>query len=100
MKVILGDGGSATLLELDENADKNGTQELAKEYLSYLYTEEAQKLIGEYGYRPSDEKILQEYADKFDLGMELCTVEEFGGWNAAFDKFFKNGGVFDEIYGN
>ncbi len=85
---------------VDENADKNGTQELAKEYLSYLYTEEAQKLIGEYGYRPSDEKILQEYADKFDLGMELCTVEEFGGWDSAFAMFFQNGGVFDEIYGN
>lgn len=83
---------------VDENANKNGMQEIAHDYLSYLYSEEAQMLIGEYGYRPSDEEILKEYADKFDLDMELCTINDFGGWDAAYDKFFIDGGVFDEIY--
>jgi sulfate transport system substrate-binding protein len=32
--------------------------------------------------------------------MELCTIEDFGGWDAAYDKFFYDGGIFDEIYGN
>ena len=82
---------------VDENADKNGTQELAKEYLTYLYSKEAQKLIAEMGYRPLDQEILSEYPEKFDLSMQLCTVETFGGWNAAFETYFSDGGVFDEI---
>lgn len=83
---------------VDENADKNGTQEVAKEYLSYLYSDEAQRIIGEHGYRPSNEKILAEYADKFDLNMKLCHINDFGGWDAAYQKYFSDGGVFDEIY--
>ena len=85
---------------VDENADKNNTQDLAKEYLDYLYTDEAQRIIGEYGYRPSNQTILKEFSDKFDLNMKLCTIDDFGGWDAVYDKFFVDGGVFDEIYGN
>lgn len=83
---------------VDENVDKNGTRQVAHDYLEYLYSEDAQKIIGEYGYRPSDENVLKEYADKFDLDMKLCTVNDFGGWDAAYEKFFMDGGVFDEIY--
>ena len=83
---------------VDENAKKNGTEQAAHDYLEYLYSDEAQELIGEYGYRPSDEKILEKYADKFDLDMKLCSINDFGGWDAAYEKFFTDGGVFDEIY--
>lgn len=85
---------------VDENADKDGTQEIAKDYLDYLYTDEAQKIIGEYGYRPSNPTILKEFSDKFDLNIKLCSINDFGGWDAVYDKFFVDGGVFDEIYGN
>lgn len=85
---------------VDEIARKNGTEEASKEYLEYLYCDEAQRLIGENGYRPYNETILQEFADTFDLDMELCTIDDFGGWDAVYDKFFNDGGIFDEIYGN
>lgn len=85
---------------VDENAKKDGTEEAAKEYLGYLYSEEAQRIIGEYGYRPTDPEILQEFSDKFDLNINLCTIDDFGGWDAAYETFFQDGGIFDEIYGN
>lgn len=85
---------------VDENADKNDTQEVAKDYLEYLYTEEVQQIIGEYGYRPSNQTILQEFSDKFDLNIKLCSINDFGGWDAVYEKFFVDGGIFDEIYGN
>lgn len=84
---------------VDENVEKNGTGEVSREYLKYLYSEEAQRLIGDYGYRPSDEVVLKDYSDKFDLNMKLCTVSDFGGWDEAYEKFFADGGLFDEIYG-
>ncbi len=83
---------------VDENAKKDGVEEVAKDYLQYLYSDDAQRIIGEYGYRPSNETILKEYADKFDLNMNLCEINDFGGWDAAYETFFKDGAIFDEIY--
>ena len=83
---------------VDENADANGTQEVAAAYLSYLYSDEAQYLIGENYYRPSNEDILAEFADTFDLTINLCTIDDFGGWDQAYADFFDDGAIFDEIY--
>lgn len=83
---------------VDENADKNGTQEAAKEYLSFLYTEEAQRLAGENFYRPSNETVLQEFGDVFDLDVEMCSIDDFGGWDQAYADFFADDTIFDEIY--
>jgi sulfate transport system substrate-binding protein len=80
--------------------EKNGTTEASYEYLSYLYSDEAQRLVADCGYRPYNTDILEEYSDVFDLDMELCTIDDFGGWDAAYNKFFYDGGLFDEIYGN
>ena len=83
---------------VDENADKNGTQEIAKDYLEYLYSEEAQKLAGKNFYRPSDEKILKSFSDTFDLSVNMCTIDDFGGWDQAYKDFFDDDAIFDEIY--
>ncbi len=85
---------------VDENANENGTQELAAAYLKYLYSEDAQRLIGEYGYRPSNEAILNEFADTFDLSINMCTIDDFGGWDQAYADFFADGAIFDQIYGS
>lgn len=83
---------------VDENADKNNTQEAAKEYLSYLYSDEAQNLVGKNFYRPSNEEILASFSDTFDLNVDLCTIDDFGGWDQAYADFFADGAIFDEIY--
>lgn len=83
---------------VDENADKNGTQELCKAYLDYLYSDEAQEIIAKNGYRPSNQDILNKYGDTFDLNVKLCNIQDFGGWNQAYEDFFADGKIFDEIY--
>lgn len=82
---------------VDKNAKKDGAEDVAKEYLNYLYSDEAQKIIGENGYRPSNPDILKQFADKFDLNVNLVTIKDFGGWDAAYDKFFNDGATFDKI---
>ncbi len=84
---------------VDVNAGENGNTDLAEGYLRYLYSDEAQRLAGQYGYRPTTPEILAEFSDKFDLTVELCSVADFGGWDAVYDRFFVDGGIFDEIYG-
>lgn len=83
---------------VDENADKNGTQDVAKAYLEYLYSEDAQKLAGKNYYRPSNEKILKSFSDTFDLSVKMCTIDDFGGWDQAYKDFFDDDAIFDEIY--
>jgi sulfate transport system substrate-binding protein len=82
---------------VDDNANANNTQEVSHDYLQYLYSDEAQRLAAEYGYRPSDESILEEYGDKFNLDVILYTIEDYGGWDAVYTKFFDDEAVFDRI---
>lgn len=83
---------------VDSNAQKHGTQEAAAAYLEYLYSDDAQRLAGENYYRPSNETILQEFSDQFDLNMNLVTINDFGGWDEAYETFFDDGAIFDQIY--
>lgn len=83
---------------VDSIAKKRGTEEVASAYLEYLYSDDAQRLAGEHYYRPSNEEILNEFSDTFDLNMNLVTISDFGGWNQAFENYFDDGAIFDQIY--
>lgn len=83
---------------VDENAKNHSTPEAASAYLEYLYSEDAQRLAGKNYYRPSNEDILREFSDQFNLDMNLVTIEDFGGWNEAYKIFFEDGAIFDQIY--
>lgn len=84
---------------VDKNVDANGTRALAVEYLKYLYSPEAQRIIAHYGYRPS----LPEHADPEDLKAfpeaKLFKLDEIEpNWKAAQKRHFSDGGIFDRIY--
>ncbi|WP_455526594.1 sulfate ABC transporter substrate-binding protein [Huintestinicola sp.] len=83
---------------VDKVVDKRGTRDAAEEYINFLYSDEAQRIAGDNYYRPYNETILNEYADVFDLNVDLVTIADFGGWDEAQSKHFADGGVFDEIY--
>ncbi|MFC0472663.1 sulfate ABC transporter substrate-binding protein [Halalkalibacter kiskunsagensis] len=83
---------------VDEVVDRKGTREVAEAYLDFLYTEEAQELAAKHYYRPRSEKVLADYAEFFPE-VNLFTIDEvFGGWQAAQEKHFNDGGIFDQIY--
>ncbi|MEY3786526.1 MAG: hypothetical protein RLZ75_731 [Pseudomonadota bacterium] len=83
---------------VEDYARKHGTTEVATEYLTFLYSKEAQEIIGKNFYRPVDKDIAAKYAKQFKP-LELITIAQFGGWEKAQKKFFADEGVFDEIYG-
>ncbi|MBL8992523.1 MAG: sulfate ABC transporter substrate-binding protein [Spirochaetia bacterium] len=83
---------------VDKNAEKHKTAEIAKAYLDYLYSPEAQELIAKNFYRPRDAKVASKYSKIFPQ-LKMATIDEaFGGWKAAQKKHFDDGGVFDQIY--
>ena len=85
---------------VDDNVKVNKTEELASEYLSFLYSKQAQRIAADYGYRPTDEEVLNEYSSKFNLTIKLDTIADYGGWTQAYKIYFDDGGWFDEIYNN
>lgn len=102
-----------TVAVVDEMVDERGTRGVATEYLSYLYSDEAQELEAQNYYRPSNKTILEKYATESKgntitelsadgkwivTNVELTDIAHFGGWNEATKKHFKDGGVFDKIY--
>ncbi|MBV1690151.1 sulfate ABC transporter substrate-binding protein [Novosphingobium sp. G106] len=80
-----------------ENAKKHGTEEVAKAYLEYLYTPQAQEAIARNFYRPRDPAVAAKYKSQFPE-INLVTIDkDFGGWGNAQKTYFDDGGVFDRI---
>ena len=84
---------------VDKNVDRKGTRAVAEDYLKFLYTEEAQDLIGKHFYRPAiSAKAQAKYAAQFPK-LNLFTIDQaFGGWAKADKEHFADGGSFDQIY--
>lgn len=83
---------------IDRAAKAHGTTELAKAYLQYLYTPEAQAIAAKHFYRPRDAKVAAENRGVFPE-LELITIDHpaLRGWREAQKKFFADGGIFDQI---
>ena len=83
---------------VDYVVEQNGHEEVAEEYLKYLYTDEAQRIIARNFFRPVNLAILEEYNDTFCTDLKMVTIRDFGGWDKVNEKHFSNGGTFDQIY--
>ncbi|MES2036438.1 MAG: sulfate ABC transporter substrate-binding protein [Pseudomonadota bacterium] len=83
---------------VDKVVDKHGTRKVAEAYLNYLYTDEAQDIIGKNFYRPTTEKALKKYANTFAKVKLFGIDDTFGGWTKTQKTHFADGGVFDQIY--
>jgi sulfate transport system substrate-binding protein len=82
---------------VDKVVKRHGTQEVAEEYLKYLYTPEGQEIAAKHYYRPRLEVVAQKYAEKFPKVKTFTIDEVFGGWANAQKTHFSDGGVFDQI---
>jgi len=86
-----------TVALVDKVADRHGTREVAKAYLDFLYTEEAQEIAARHYYRPRLESVAKKYAERFP-SIALFTIDQlFGGWQKAQNDHFGEGGVFDQF---
>jgi sulfate/thiosulfate-binding protein len=83
---------------VDSVVNKRKSQALAEDYLKFLYTDTAQAIIGQHGYRPGDPANLKKYAPTLPE-LPMFTIRDVAGdWTTAQAKFFADGGVFDRIY--
>ena len=83
---------------VDKFAKKHGTEQVAKAYLEYLYTEEGQEIAAKNYYRPTLASVAKKYESQFPKVNLVKIDEEFGGWQKAQKTHFSDGGTFDQIY--
>jgi sulfate/thiosulfate-binding protein len=83
---------------VDTNVDRKGTRAVAEAYLKSLYTDAGQETIAKHFYRPINEIVFARHTDVFPK-IDLFPITDVApGWDAAQQKFFADGGVFDAIY--
>jgi sulfate/thiosulfate transport system substrate-binding protein len=80
------------------NAAKHHTEAAASAYLSFLFSDDAQELLAEDGYRPQNDDVLRRHKDslpKIDL-FPVTTIAK--DWDNAQEKFFGDNGIFNLIH--
>ncbi len=83
---------------VERTTAKKGTGELAKAYLDYLYSDEAQEIAAKHALRPRSQAVLKKHAATFKP-LQLFTVQElFGSLSEAQKVHFNDGGQFDKLY--
>jgi sulfate transport system substrate-binding protein len=83
---------------VDSVVDRKGTRAAAEAYLKFLWTDEGPEIFARHFYRPINKTVLQKHAAQFpDIQfVELTKVAK--DRDDAQQKFFAEGGVFDQIY--
>ncbi|WP_333831358.1 sulfate ABC transporter substrate-binding protein [Acinetobacter schindleri] len=82
---------------VDKSVAKNGSANLAKGYLNYLYSPKGQELAAKYYFRPRDQKAAAKYAKQFPKIQTFTINKVFSGWAKAQRTHFVNGAIYDQI---
>ena len=83
---------------VERTVAKKGTGDLAKAYLDYLYSDEAQEIAAKHALRPRSAAILKKYASTFKPLTLVPVSEFFGSLDEAQKVHFNDCGQFDKIY--
>ncbi len=83
---------------VERTTAKKGSGELAKAYLDYLYSDEAQEIAAKHALRPRSPAVLKKYASTFKPLTLVPVSEYFGSLAEAQKVHFNDGGQFDKIY--
>ena len=85
---------------VDKVVDRKGTRQAAEALAAYLFTEEAQQIFAEEGFRPTNANVWQRVKDRFAPVKQFFSVKDFGGWSQVNKTFFDNGGLWDRLFAN
>jgi sulfate/thiosulfate transport system substrate-binding protein len=82
---------------VDANLADKKIAAYAKTYLEYLYTDSAQEIIAQMGYRPLKPEILAKHAGQLpDINLFPITAIA-KDWNDARERFFGDNGIYDTV---
>ncbi|MFM7170900.1 MAG: sulfate ABC transporter substrate-binding protein [Cyanobium sp.] len=83
---------------VDKVVDQKGTRKAAEALAAYLFSEEAQDIFAEEGFRPTNPKVWSRVQPRFAPVKRWFSVKDFGGWPAVNQTFFDTGGLWDRLF--
>lgn len=81
---------------VDVNVDRHGSRELARSFVDFLYSVEAQRAFAQHGLRPVVASVAAETSAQFAAVDDLFTIGDLGGWASAQTLLFQERGVYDQ----
>lgn len=85
---------------VDKNVDRKGTRKAAEALAAYLFSDAAQQVFAEGGFRPTSPTVWARVKDRFAPVKTFFSVKDFGGWGQVNKEFFGNGGIWDRLFAN
>jgi sulfate transport system substrate-binding protein len=83
---------------VDTNVAKHHSQAAARAYLEFLFSDEAQEIIAESGYRPFNARILARHGKRFPR-LNLFPITDIAkDWEDAQQRFFAENGIIETVY--
>lgn len=80
---------------VDKYAEKHGNQDIAKAFVEFCVSPEAQRAFSKYGLRPVDPTVALEVAAQFPPVTDLFTVRDLGDWAGVQQNLFDPGAAYD-----
>ncbi|WP_459954238.1 sulfate ABC transporter substrate-binding protein [Paenibacillus pini] len=82
---------------VDTFVDKHGTRKVAEAFIDYLWSEEAQRIFADHGFRPVNEKVLSEKKEQYIDPPGLFDIQYLGGWSKVKDTLYSKKGVWYQV---
>ncbi len=82
---------------IEESVKRHGNREVAEAFLAFLRSDEGQRIMADYGFRPLDPR-LDTSKDHRPLPPRLFTIADLGGWGEINKEVYDQGGVWDSLF--
>lgn len=82
---------------VDKVVTRRKSENLVREYISFLYTKEAQEIAANNYFRPIDPKVLSKYENIFSE-VKSFDLNRLGNLNDFYNIHFGKNGIFDQIF--
>jgi sulfate transport system substrate-binding protein len=87
--------GPATVV--DASVARHGNREVAEAFLAFLRTEDAQRILTDFGFRPLDPKLDTD-SGRAPIPTRLFTMADLGGWSKVNKLVYDPGGIWDQLF--
>ncbi|OBX07423.1 sulfate ABC transporter substrate-binding protein [Gallibacterium genomosp. 3] len=84
--------------EVNQNSQRHHTQQLAQRFIQSLWQEPAQHIAAQSGFRPNVPTVFAQYQANFPTINTFDVNQQFGNWQQINQRYFADGGQFDQLY--
>ncbi len=82
---------------VEASVKRHRNREVAEAFLIFLRSDEGQRIMADYGFRPLDPR-LDTSKDRRPMPPDLFTIADLGGWGEINTEVYDPGGVWDSLF--